>query len=91
MTKIFNLVGTYQCKGKLLSNPLGLKLLICGRGNTSKTKAPLFLMNKSVPKGEYVSSLYPIDENSTYKFDYKGVNYIITYLGTETALINLID
>ena len=78
MTKISNLVGTYQYTNKVLTNTLGLKLLISNRLNTSSTKTPLFLVDKSTPKGQYVSSLYPIDENSTYKFDYKGIGYVLT-------------
>lgn len=75
MSKIIPYVGKYQYNDKKLINNEGLKLLIANRGNTSKTKTPLFLLDKSTPKGSYVSSLYPLNDMDAYSFDYKGFRY----------------
>jgi hypothetical protein len=74
MTNLSNLIGEYQYTKKVLTNNLGLKLLIANRGNTSKTKTPLFLVDKTTPKGNYISSLYPLSD-AAYSFDYKGYKY----------------
>lgn len=74
MTNLSNLIGEYQYNQKVLTNTLGLKLLIANRGNTSKTKTPLFLVDKTTPKGSYISSLYP-SAADVFNFDYKGYKY----------------
>lgn len=74
MTNLSNLIGEYQYTKKVLTNTLGLKLLIANRGNTTKTKTPLFLVDKTTPKGSYISSLYPLSD-AAFTFDYKGYKY----------------
>lgn len=74
MTNLSNLIGEFQYTKKVLTNTLGLKLLIANRGNTTKTKTPLFLVDKTTPKGSYISSLYPSGADA-FKFDYKGIKY----------------
>lgn len=74
MTNLSNLIGEYQYTNKVLTNTLGLKLLIANRGNTSKTKTPLFLLDKTTPAGSYISSLYP-SAADVFNFDYKGYKY----------------
>ena len=74
MTNLSNLIGEYQYTKKVLTNNLGLKLLIANRGNTTKTKTPLFLVDKTTPKGSYISSLYPLSD-AAFTFDYKGYKY----------------
>lgn len=74
MTNLSNLIGEYQYTKKVLTNDFGLKLLIANRGNTTKTKTPLFLVDKTTPKGNYISSLYPLGD-AVFKFDYKKINY----------------
>lgn len=74
MTNLSNLIGEYQYTKKVLTNNLGIKLLIANRGNTTKTKTPLFLVDKTTPKGSYISSLYPLSD-AAFTFDYKGYKY----------------
>jgi len=74
MTNLSNLIGEYQYTNKVLTNSLGLKLLIRNRSNTSKTKTPLFLLDKTTPAGSYISSLYP-SAADVFNFDYKGYKY----------------
>lgn len=74
---LFNFVGTYKKVGNNLTSTDGTKLLISTRANTSKGKTPLFLVNKSIVKGGYVSSLYPTEIENQYNFDYKSVKYTI--------------
>ncbi len=77
-TKIINLIGPYQYTNKVLINNSGLKLIIANRSNTSKTKTPLFLLDKTTIKGGYISSLYPLADACIYKFDYEGFAYKLT-------------
>ena len=89
MEQKYSFVGNYKTKGTYLVGN-NLKLLITKRKHVTPTKSTFFILDKTTSSGTYISSLYSITDNQ-YKFDYKGVNYIITYLGTETAQINLID
>lgn len=74
MTNLEKFVGEYQKEKNVLTNGQGLKLLIANRSNTSQTKTPLFLLDKSTPKGSYISSLYPLSD-CEYRLDFKGVKY----------------
>jgi hypothetical protein len=78
MKQNYQLVGTYQREGsKLISE--NLNLLISKRKNTSPTKPPYFIVNKtSSPKGDYISSLYPLGNNE-FKIDFQGTNYKIIF------------
>ena len=78
MTNLINYVGTYQYQNKILTNNLGLKLQIANRSNTTNTKTPLFLLDKTTIKGSYISSLYPSSVVDAYRFDYKGFKYQLT-------------
>lgn len=78
MTNIITYVGTYQYQNKILTNNLGLKLMISNRSNVSTTKTPLFLLDKTTTKGSYISSLYPLSVADAYRFDYKGHKYQLT-------------
>lgn len=84
MTKIIPLVGIYKLeKNYLLSTDktVNRKLLMTSRINVGAKKPPTFLLDKTNPKGSYISSLYwvststPID---TYQFDFKGIKYNLT-------------
>lgn len=65
--------------------------IISTRSNPTAKKPPLYLIQKK-PVERYVSSLYAystsssIDGVTTYKFDDRGVKYLL-HLGAETALI----
>ena len=74
MTNLKKYIGTYQYENKVLTNTTGLKLMIANRSNTTNTKTPLFLLDKTTIKGGYISSLYPL-ANDLFKFDYKGFAY----------------
>lgn len=78
MTNLIKYSGWYQYQNKILTNNHGLKLQIANRSNTSKTKTPLFLLDKTTIKGSYISSLYPLSVADAYSFDYKGHKYQLT-------------
>ena len=78
-----NIIGSYQYENKSLSNTYGVKLLIANRSNTTTTKTPLFLLDKTTVKGGYISSLYPLSVCDAYKFDYKGFTYKLTIKQSE--------
>jgi hypothetical protein len=84
MTKINPLVGLYKLeKNYLLSTDKAVnrKLLLTSRINISAKKPVHFLLDKSTPKGSYISSLFWVSDNTgidTYNFDYKSVKYILT-------------
>lgn len=84
MTKINPLVGLYKLeKNYLLSTDKAVnrKLLLTSRINISAKKPVNFLLDKSTPKGSYISSLFRVSDNTgieTYNFDYKNVKYTLT-------------
>lgn len=84
MTKINPLAGLYKLeKNYLLSTDkvVNRKLLLTSRINISAKKPVHFLLDKSTPKGSYISSLFWVSDNTgidTYNFDYKSVKYILT-------------
>jgi hypothetical protein len=81
-------IKEYQLKGKFsLSKPFLIpidsksysKLQICYRKNPTKVKPKRFLL--LVPpegKKQYISSLYPLSENS-FHFDYNGQSFELSY------------
>jgi hypothetical protein len=84
MTKITSLVGLYKLeKNYLLSTDKSInrKLLMTSRINIGAKKPINFLLDKTNPKGSYISSLFWVSDNTgidTYNFDYKSVKYILT-------------
>ena len=73
MKQKYQIVGTYNRDGsKLISN--GGCLLISERKQITPNKPKYFLVDKTIPQGRYVSSLYPVNE-CTYYFDYNGIKY----------------
>ena len=85
MTANYNFVGNYQIKGNYLISK-NLKLLISERKNITLNKPKQFIIDKSLPKGNYISSLYYIAENQYY-FDFNGTRYELTYSSDNTAEI----
>lgn len=91
MTNLIKYSGTYQYQNKILTNNSGLKLQIANRSNTTNTKTPLFLLDKTTAKGSYISSLYPLSVTDVYSFDYKGFKYQLTLNESEgTAKVHVI-
>lgn len=90
MTNLKNLVGEYQYSNKVLTNNTGLRLLIANRTNTSKSKTPLFIVDKTTPKGGYISSLYPLATPNTYSFDYVGVKYNLIIEESKANIIHVL-
>ena len=64
--------GSYQISNNQLLKE-GITFLIKERKSVTPKKPKLYLSSIK-PTFEYVSSLYPITEN-TYQIDYKGVKY----------------
>jgi hypothetical protein len=79
MQQNYDFVGTYQREGaKLISGTI--TLLISERKQITPTKPKFFIVDKSTPKGCYISSLFPIRASNTtgevlYHFDYKSIKY----------------
>ena len=83
MTANYNFVGNDQIKGKYLISK-NLKLLISERKNITLNKPKQFIIDKSVPKGNYISSLYYVAENQYY-FECNGVRDELNYSAANTA------
>ena len=64
--------GSYQISNNQLLKE-GVTFLIKERKSVTPKKPKLYLSSIK-PTFEYVSSMYPISEN-TYQIDYKGVKY----------------
>ena len=82
MTNLSYFVGNYNIVGnQLINNEKNIKLLVSKRVQISEKKSTYFLLNKSVPKGAYISSLYECSTDSgieCYNFDYQKVKYVLT-------------
>jgi len=84
MTNLYPLVGLYKLeKNYLLSTDKSVnrKLLMTSRINIGAKKPVNFLLDKSTPKGSYISSLFWVSDNTgidTYNFDYKSIKYTLT-------------
>jgi hypothetical protein len=82
MTNLSYFVGNYNIVGnQLINNEKNIKLLVSKRVQISEKKSTYFLLNKSVPKGAYISSLYECASDSgieCYNFDYQKVKYVLT-------------
>lgn len=78
-TNLVSLVGCYNIKGNILINNLTkLRLMLGVRKQVTPTKSSMFLINKSVKGGDYISSLYPVSTSTgidTYNFDYQNIKY----------------
>lgn len=85
MSANYNFVGNYTKKGNYLISQ-NLKLLISERKEVTPKKPKNFIVDKSVPKGNYISSLYYVAENQYY-FDYNGIRYELKYISDNTAEI----
>ena len=85
MSANYNFVGNYQIKGSYLISK-NLKLLISERKKPTLNKPKYFIIDKSVPKGNYISSLYYVAENQYY-FDFNGIRYELNYSSGNTAEI----
>jgi hypothetical protein len=79
-------VGIFERKGKTLTAP-GVKLLISERKTTTPNKPKYFLVDKV--SNQYVSSLFETEATHTYRFDFKGVKYLLT-LNPNQATIKLL-
>jgi hypothetical protein len=81
MSNLIRLEGTYKIIGNhFIHTTQNLKLLLTSRINVTDKKPVKFLLDKTDNKGSYISSLYPLNcttETETYKFDYKGIKYIL--------------
>jgi hypothetical protein len=80
MSKLLNLSGIYNVAGNYLTN-IKFKFLIAKRKNLAPKKPVAFLLDKTTPSGQYISSLYFKESDNTgnevYKFDFQGYNYVL--------------
>lgn len=85
MTANYKFVGNYQINGSYLISK-NLKLLISERKKVTLNKPKQFIIDKSLPGGNYISSLYYIAENQYY-FEFNGIRYELNYISDNTAEI----
>jgi len=78
-----SLVGNFQREGNTLIAQ-GVKLLISERKTTTPTKPKYFLVDKV--NNQYVSSLFETEALHTYRFDFKGVKYLLTLNPTQATI-----
>lgn len=97
MTKVQNfLCGSYsQIGANLKKEDSSLHLIIRERKTITKFKPKKFLIRVDETKPCYISSLYPID-NNTHSLDYNGTKYKLTQNttagpGNIKANINLLN
>lgn len=78
-----SLVGNFQREGNTLIAQ-GVKLLISERKQPTPTKPKYFLVDKV--NNQYVSSLFETEALHTYRFDFKGVKYLLTLNPTQATI-----
>lgn len=78
-----SLVGNFQREGNTLIAQ-GVKLLISERKTTTPNKPKYFLVDKV--NNQYVSSLFETEALHTYRFDFKGVKYLLTLNPTQATI-----
>jgi len=75
--------GRYTVKANVLTRKSdGRQLQVCTRTRTTPSKTSTFIVDKTTPKGRYVSSIYG-DE-----FEYRRTRYGITWTDDGEAIIN---
>ena len=71
-----------------VNNNSNVKLLIVNRKHQTENKPTRYaLIKHPSQQREYLSGIYPTDENNKYRIDYKGKNYIITF--TENTIFSI--
>jgi hypothetical protein len=71
-----------------VNNNSNVKLLIVNRKHQTENKPTRYaLIKHHTEQREYLSGIYPTDENNKFRIDYKGKNYIITF--TENTLFTI--
>ena len=78
-----SLVGNFERKWQTLTAQ-GVKLLISERKTTTPKKPKYFLVDKV--SNQYVSSLFETEAIHTYRFDFKGVKYLLTLNPTQATI-----
>jgi hypothetical protein len=78
-----SLVGNFQREGNTLIAQ-GVKLLISERKQPTPNKPKYFLVDKV--SNQYVSSLFETEGLYTYRFDFKGVKYLLTLNSTQATI-----
>lgn len=86
MTKLVGLFHT--AKNKIICSDFDL--LIMSRKQTSSTKSEKFLLiqDHTTKAKTYCSSMYPLDENDTYKIDYQNVTYTMQFRNDQVTITN---
>ena len=65
-----------------------VKLLIVNRKHQTENKPTRYILIKhQTEQREYLSGIFPTDENNKFRIDYKGKNYIVTF--TENTIFSI--
>lgn len=65
-----------------------VKLLIVNRKHCTENKPPTYaLIKHHNEQREYLSGIYPTDEDNRFRIDYKGKNYFITF--TQSTIFSI--
>jgi len=88
-TQSVQLLGTW-CKdaNEYVNENSNAKLLIVNRKHQTESKPPTYaLIKHQNEQREYLSGLYSTDADNKFRIDYKGKNYIITFI--ESTIFNI--
>ena len=83
------LLGSW-CKvaNEYVNNNSNVKLLIVNRKHQTENKPTRYILIKHpTEQREYLSGIFPTDENNKFRIDYKGKNYIVTF--TENTIFSI--
>jgi hypothetical protein len=82
-----NLVGRYQKNKSYLEKQDANRLVICQRKQPTPVKPLLYILRETTPKNfEYISSLYPTEQDTVFELEYSGSKFKL-HLDNTTAEI----
>jgi hypothetical protein len=71
-----------------INNKSNVTLLIVNRKHQTENKPPRYaLIKHHNEQREYLSGIYPTDEDNRFRIDYKGKNYFITF--TQSTIFSI--
>ncbi len=81
--------GLYQLdKNKIKCSDFDLLIMSRKQTTQSKTDKFLLIQNHTSKAKTYCSSMYPLQENDTYKIDYQNVVYTLKFENDQVKIIN---
>lgn len=85
----FNFLGVWtKSNNEFIKKDCDFRLLVLNRKHQTENKPIRYILIKhQTQQIEYLSGIFPTDENNKFRIDYKGKNYIVTF--TENTIFSI--